>query len=388
MILMGVAIFIWDFLDTQVGNKNVLQRNDVGQGDYQEEMKISSNRHKERFSVEVEERKLSQKEVEQLFKNARKEIDKTFLGENKSKDKIQSRVLLLNTCQDGNIHVDWSFDGSDLIGSDGEINNGDLRDKVIVVVTAELSYGDYKNIYSFPVNICPLETGSRESMLKKLRRSIATASLEDDELVLPKEIDGNKIVWKKIMPLRGLSIMLLGMVVYILVPFLEKMELRQRDRKRRENLLKAYPEILTQLSLLLQVGISLPEAIQRICRRYERRLHQGAEREEAYDLIVQWNRETRDGVGVIQAIENFGKRAGIREYRKLAILLSQSERHGNGNIVELLEKEDAECFEMRKMMAKKEGEEASTKLLLPMMGMLGLVLVILIFPAMKMLATT
>ena len=54
-------------------------------------------------------------------------------------------------------------------------------------------------------------------------------------------------------------------------------------------------------------------------------------------------------------------------------------------MVELMEREDMEAFEMRKALARKAGEEASTKLLFPMIGMLGIVIVILVVPALTAL---
>jgi len=46
-----------------------------------------------------------------------------------------------------------------------------------------------------------------------------------------------------------------------------------------------------------------------------------------------------------------------------------------------LEAEMWQAFEERKALAKRQGEEAGTKLLLPMMGMLVVVMVIVIAPA-------
>ena len=51
-------------------------------------------------------------------------------------------------------------------------------------------------------------------------------------------------------------------------------------------------------------------------------------------------------------------------------------------MIQQLEQENLMAFEMRKNQVKREGEEASVKLLFPMMGMLGIVIVILILPAM------
>ena len=47
----------------------------------------------------------------------------------------------------------------------------------------------------------------------------------------------------------------------------------------------------------------------------------------------------------------------------------------------LLEKEADITMQQRKNMAKKQGEEAGTKMLLPMMMMLGIVMVIVMVPA-------
>jgi hypothetical protein len=48
-----------------------------------------------------------------------------------------------------------------------------------------------------------------------------------------------------------------------------------------------------------------------------------------------------------------------------------------------LEREAQSAFEQRKMHAKVAGEEASTKLLIPMMGLLGIILVVLVIPALQ-----
>lgn len=48
----------------------------------------------------------------------------------------------------------------------------------------------------------------------------------------------------------------------------------------------------------------------------------------------------------------------------------------------MLDREELLAFELRQNLAKKAGEEASTRLLLPMIGLLGIVMAILLIPAM------
>ena len=61
--------------------------------------------------------------------------------------------------------------------------------------------------------------------------------------------------------------------------------------------------------------------------------------------------------------------------------MSQNLRKGTKGLTELLKLEARQAFEERKAQAKRLGEEAGTKLLLPMFLMLAVVLVIVIVPA-------
>ena len=71
----------------------------------------------------------------------------------------------------------------------------------------------------------------------------------------------------------------------------------------------------------------------------------------------------------------------MRRYGKLGTLLSQNLQKGNAGITEALEAESKDAFEDRKADARRAGEEAGTKLLLPMGIMLLVVMMIVILPA-------
>ena len=59
----------------------------------------------------------------------------------------------------------------------------------------------------------------------------------------------------------------------------------------------------------------------------------------------------------------------------------QNLRIGSRELTAILEREASEAFEERKKQARILGEQAGTKLMFPMLLMLGLVLVILMVPA-------
>ena len=67
-----------------------------------------------------------------------------------------------------------------------------------------------------------------------------------------------------------------------------------------------------------------------------------------------------------------------------AVLVQNLQKGARGALL-LLEQEAVAAFAERKETAKRKGEEAGTKLLLPMIGLLGIVLVIVLFPAFQSL---
>ena len=91
--------------------------------------------------------------------------------------------------------------------------------------------------------------------------------------------------------------------------------------------------------------------------------------------------EIQGGAPEGECYEKYGIRCGISGYRKFGTMLSQNLRKGSRGITELLSREAEEAFEDRKNLAKKLGEEAGTKMMIPMFIMLAVVFIIVIVPA-------
>lgn len=89
----------------------------------------------------------------------------------------------------------------------------------------------------------------------------------------------------------------------------------------------------------------------------------------------------QSGITEAECYEHFGKRIGLPSYVKLGALLSQNLRKGTKGLTEILAQEAMQAYEERRQFMKKQGEEISTKLLLPMSMMLIVVLTIVVVPA-------
>ena len=71
----------------------------------------------------------------------------------------------------------------------------------------------------------------------------------------------------------------------------------------------------------------------------------------------------------------------MQEYIRLSTLLAQNLKRGSSTLLERLRDEAEKAAQERLQESRKMGEEAGTKLLVPMMLMLAVVMVIIMIPA-------
>ena len=161
-------------------------------------------------------------------------------------------------------------------------------------------------------------------------------------------------------------------------------QVEKEKEKRDARLLAEYPQMLSQMALLLGAGMTVSHAWERIVVSYENRCagQPGTWQEmPVYEEMRITYHQIKDGLGERRAYEQFGERIQLQAYRRFATLLVQNLRKGTTGLSKLLEKELQDAFDAQESYAKKRGEELQTKLLLPMMLMLGLVIVIIMIPA-------
>ena len=162
--------------------------------------------------------------------------------------------------------------------------------------------------------------------------------------------------------------------------FLKEKEDDALARKvREEQLMEDYPEFVYQLLILIGAGYSAKAAWKKVSERYEEDKEM-MKRPLRKELQVTLN-QIETGVPEVRAYIEFGRRCGNRKYMKFASLLESSISTGGKNLIKLFEDEVKEAFELRTDIARRKGEEASAKLLLPSFVMLGVVMVMVMAPA-------
>ena len=141
-----------------------------------------------------------------------------------------------------------------------------------------------------------------------------------------------------------------------------------------------YPGLVMKFTLLVQAGMTVRKAFQKIAADYKRERKTGNQ-ELPMKKSVQSCCEMESGVSESEAYRRFGERCGQAKYKTLATLLIQNLQKGSSQMADMLERESVEAWEERKRKARVLGEAAATKLLFPMMLMLVVVMAIVMIPA-------
>ena len=180
---------------------------------------------------------------------------------------------------------------------------------------------------------------------------------------------------------RIFTLIILFVIAAVLLFVSRRQKKAEMEKKRRENLKRDYPELVSRLLLLLQAGLVCRSAFMRIASDYEKDIKKGKKARAAFEEVVRTCAEMEKGVGEIEAYRNFGIRCALPSYRTLSVLIAQNVKKGGSGLLEMLEREMVTAMDERKRTARADGEKASVKLLLPMGMMLVVVMAVTIVPA-------
>ncbi|MCM1569460.1 MAG: type II secretion system F family protein [Roseburia sp.] len=165
------------------------------------------------------------------------------------------------------------------------------------------------------------------------------------------------------------SLLLAGisLVVSIAFYFLKDKDLHDELAKRKKFLKLQYPDIVYKLVLYLGAGMSVRGCFGKLS--------------EDYELMLYACRELQTGMSEAAVYDRLGKRSGLQEYIRLSTLLSQNLKKGNSTLLLRLDEEAYKASRERVQTARRLGEEAGTKLLIPMVMFLAVVMLMIAIPA-------
>lgn len=233
------------------------------------------------------------------------------------------------------------------------------------------------------------EVIGRESEEDELKRKIATTvnGLNQDtskgKIVLPTELeDGTKLVWQEERE-SNYGIIIAVFVLLLFIVYKNRLApVRREEAAARASIVRNLPEFINKTVLLLNAGILINGAFEKIMQDYER--NQREEREENYfyeQLHMIYLRCREANSPMHKELQEFAKRSGVRELMRVSNIIGDNINKGSDLSVKLRREGETLWF-ARKKLAEEKGKLAETKLTMPLVILLLVLVMITIAPAM------
>lgn len=336
-------------------------------------------------SIDVEARKYSNLECREIFERSTDAILEKMLNGNSGTGEIVSDVDFYSELQDIPFRFIWSVEDPGIFNDEGKIICTEPHDTVI---SLSVNYESFYKDYSIPVHVNPGKEIIERVESEKIKAFIDEAlnSMRGDamtpetlnQIQLPEYVDGEKINYAFSEKRKNPFYLISGFVVAAAVLIGTKKDERKIEEERREEILKDYPVLLQKMSMYLFSGMTVRNIWTKLLEDAEAK---GDEERPLYIEIQTAVNEIKSGVSEGTAYSRLAERTGVKEMVRFTTLLVQNLKKGSTKLCELLRRESSAAFEARTQRAKKAGEEASTKLLLPMMLLLIDVMLMIIVPA-------
>lgn len=154
-------------------------------------------------------------------------------------------------------------------------------------------------------------------------------------------------------------------VVYLSEEFKDKLN------ERRSELLMQFPQVLSKMTLLVNSGMVLREAWQKVSMSGTGIL---------YTEMQYTSTELQNGVSEWDAYYAFGERCALKEMKKFAAVVTQGLSKGSSELTIILKDMSDEMWETKRNLVKRKGESSAGKLLGPTAMIFVGILIMIIAP--------
>ena len=375
------ALMQYQAISEDTAARGYLVRGSYGEADETAELRYEVGGVSEDIDLTVRSRTMSDEEIGAALQEAAGALPELIFGET-DPSHTDTDISLPEKIAGSPVIISWMTDRPDIIGIDGELSDSVPEEGEEVTLFAEISCGEEVLESEYELRAFPRAEGDEARRSKAVMRAVEDRNdASDEKLILPDTLDGRSVSWSKRRGNSGAALLLMGLMTAAVFVY-RGVRLKEIEEEKRVSSMKNdYPGIVSKLLLLISAGMSIRSALDRIRSDYARSLKGGGRIRAGYEEIARTALDMRNGSSEIEAYENLGKRCGSREYRTFASMLAAGTVRGGSELSAMLKNEARAAYEERKKRARVLGEEAGTKLLLPMMLMLSVVMAILMVPA-------
>lgn len=380
--LLFLFLLIWysdnQSLSLKEGNHLIRSTSEQKEQEVSLNVKRGENNWEE-FSFLLSPIEYSEEELEAFYDKLIEELPEYYLEKNESSDQILFSLNFPDEIEGYPFNLLWKSYNREVINHLGEIVCNENKEDIPVEIGLTVSYGNWEREHRFYVTVIKKDMTDKLYLLKEWVQREEENTREEEIFSLPERFLNEELTWKYKGKNRSIFVILCLFPLMLILWYQRDKEIAKRVEKRRRQLKREYPDFVNRLVLYLGVGISIRESMFQIQKELERK--KGQRENILFEEINYICIQMKNGLPEKMAYEILGKRCSVSEYRKLMALLIQYLEKGSSKLLESLEKEAENSRDEQFKQMRKIGEEMGTKLLFPMMLLLGLVIVLIMIPA-------
>lgn len=385
-VIGGVVLAVGVFLLLREGEKEEnslwIARPESGTEKYA--LSISVEDRNEEWDFTVNPREKTPEEAEHAFSETVRILRERLGIREEETLEVTKSLVLPEYIDETETTLHWNSSEDTVVSKDGKVHREQLQEPREVYLQARMRFGNAEREHWFTVKVLPLAEDSPEAKVyraKEVLENLERDTSFEDGFYLPENVGEVTLEFSE----TSGSVPGLIPVAVLVLPFLillaNRQEKEKEKRKKEEDLLTAYPQLITKLTLYTGAGLSLRGAWERMAAEYRVEGEQRGKRSAIGDEVLILAGELKNGATESRSYENFGKRIGLKPYLRCGTLCASQVQKGSTSLRKGLETEVGLAWELYRERAVKKGEEAQTKLLFPMMGMLFLVMAVIMIPA-------
>lgn len=176
------------------------------------------------------------------------------------------------------------------------------------------------------------------------------------------------------------AVVVTGAVILMLLPFVMVKDLERKIEKRKRAIILELPLFLNQITLLINAGETVPKALVRAIEQRD-----DVETHYLYKELHIVLKQLHNNYSFQQAMEELSRRCSVQEVSIFTNTILLNYRRGGSELVAALRGLAHQLWGTRKMVAKTVGEEASAKLVFPLVIIFVVVMVVVGAPAVLMM---
>jgi tight adherence protein C len=175
------------------------------------------------------------------------------------------------------------------------------------------------------------------------------------------------------------AVAIFGAIISILIPPVMIKNLDKKIKRRKDQIIYDLPEFLNKVTLLVNAGETVQRAMIRCVEQKK-----NSKNALYVELRVLVN-ELYNNKSLSLVLEDFSKRCSVKEVSMFTTTVLLNYRKGGSEFATALQGLSRDLWEKRKSISRTLGEEASSKLVIPMVVIFLIIMIIVATPALLLI---